>query len=175
MVVLTHDERLREHLMAQASSCDLYDMTRDVEGVVRVTPGRAAWELLLDDARGALALDAQHLGAGRTDVVRGLCRMAVDDACRVALHAHAAGDVGDTFEKLLALDQANTTRKRLRHLVEAYPETTLAQRAQKVTDDLSAYLEEWNRAHHGNEPRTAVVAAEVTQAEGACRHLVGSP
>lgn len=175
VVVLTHDDRLREHLQVQAASTDLRSVSRDEDGVVHVERSAPAWQLLLDDAKAALALDSAHDGIGRTDVVRGLCRMAVDDACRAALHADAAANSRDIAADLGALDAKSRTESRLKHLVQASPGSELAQRAQAALDGLGGRLLDWNRASHGNEPQTSADAAEVQLARDVCTSLVGQP
>lgn len=175
VVVLTHDDRLREHLLVQAAPTDLRTVSRDGDGVVHVERSAPAWQLLLDDAEAALALDSAHDGVGRTDVVRGLCRMAVDDACRAALHADAAAGGRDIVGELAALDEKGLTRSRLRHLNQAFPGSDLALRAQAALDALGEHLLDWNRASHGNEPQSPADAAEVELARGVCMRLVGAP
>jgi energy-coupling factor transporter ATP-binding protein EcfA2 len=172
VVVLTHDERLREHLLVHAAHPDLRTVTRDGSGAVHVERSAAAWQLLLDDARAALDLDSSHQGAGRTDVVRGLCRMAVDDACRAALHAYAAAAGRDVVADLTELDAKSMTRTRLEHLETTFAGTDLADRARAVLADLRSVLVEWNRASHGNTPQSPLDAAEVDRASAACLHLV---
>jgi ABC-type transport system involved in cytochrome c biogenesis ATPase subunit len=175
VVVLTHDERLQEHLLVQATSTDLHTVIRDAQGAVHVERGTPPWELLLEDAEAALVLDTAHDGVGRTDVVRGLCRMAVDDACRAALHADATAGARDVTGELAALDEKGLTRSRLKHLADAFPGSDLAQRAQAALDALGERLDDWNRASHGNDPQSAADTQEVQLARSVCAALTGQP
>lgn len=175
VVVLTHDERLREHLAAQDPHVDLRTVHRNaVTGEVTIDVSAAAWKVLLDDAQAALDLGAAHGATSITDIVRGLCRMALDDALWAAL-LRTEVDAGRNPEPALAaLDTELTTNKRLQHVITQAPAgSDLRSRAEAARDELQPYLLSWNQAAHGNNPSSTADRQEVAAARGACTSLTG--
>jgi len=175
VIVLTHDERLREHLLALGTDARAHQISRDLSGAVTVAAGRAMWDVLLSDASTALALDGRgvEIASGTTDIVRGLCRQAVDDAIRtfVVRVTTQAGD--DVTAALAKLDDAHTTRERLDKA------KALASRlgtdpgvVAGAREGIAPYLTSWNEAAHGNPPRTPAVKSEISAARRCCRRLV---
>lgn len=175
VVVLTHDERLREHLLEQSAAPDLRTVRRDAAGIVHVDVGRPPWRVLIDDAVKALALSEGLGGVGRTDVVRGLCRMAVDDAVRAAVHRHAHSSGLDVRAALASLDDKSTTSARLRHVRSTFAGSAAAVHADSVLVQLQPHLQGWNRSAHGNPVETEADEPEVQAAESACMTLASGP
>lgn len=175
VVVLTHDERLREHLAAQDPHVDLRTVHRDaVTGEVTVDVSAAAWQVLLDDAQSTLDLGATHGATSTTDIVRGLCRMALDDALWAALLSTEVDAGRDPEPALAALDTKSTTAQRLEHVITHAPTgSDLRRRAETARDELQPYLLGWNRATHGNDPSSTADRQEVAAALGACTSLTG--
>lgn len=172
VVVLTHDERLREHLLIQPVPSELWEVEREPSsGCVVVVRSLKAWAGLLNDASMALDVASAHPGVTRDDVIRGLCRMAVDDALRAAVHRHAVAAGQDVVAALTSLDGRHTTSDRLMHVADVGSGTELAIRVNEARTLLAPYLAHWNRASHGNDAVSAADATEVRAARDACKGL----
>lgn len=171
VVFLTHDERLKEHLLALSPDYAAYNVTRvSRSGAVTHVAAVAPWRTLLDDARASLNLsgDRRHgTTITPTDLVRGFCRMTVDDALRqFVVEAGAGRDAG---RDLTELDRAATTKGRFAAVGWLHGDDAVAE-ARAV---LAPYEDDWNRAAHGNPPTSQVEVAEIDAADRACRVLLG--
>lgn len=180
VLVLTHDERLKEHLMARVLSCDVRAVQRDpVTGRVSVDATSAMWKVLVDDARAALHLSNPQPGGTTvkpTDLLRGLCRMAVDNALRQFVTANAVKHGRDPGPDLRDLDGEKTTAQRLRH-AKSLTDVGSPERAatEAAETEIAPYARDWNMASHGNPAVSAVRPAEIDAAETACQDLVRVP
>lgn len=177
VIVLTHDERLREHLVARAAACEVRAVARDrLTGQVTAVPTDDLWRVLLNDARGALQveqLQPDGVTVSPDDLVRNLCRMALDNAVRqfVLREAVKAGQNPDP--DLIKLDGKNTTRDRLKVAMDLQPAGSSSRAAvQTAKHQVAPHLSDWNRAAHGNAPESVVGIAEVDAAERACAALL---
>lgn len=177
VIVLTHDERLKEHLLARSAACEVRSVRRDpITGDVCEKVTASMWRILVDDAREALQLAKSQPGGTTvdpTDLVRGLCRMAVDNALRLFVIQEAMKLGRDPGPDLLALDAVHTTGRRITAVKELHPASTAVTAAQQHLPQ--HVLLAWNRAAHGNPPDSTVQAGEVDAAESACAVLLGSP
>ena len=174
VVVLTHDERLAEHLLARSPDHDQRTVRRTAgNGEVVVESTRGLWEVLLADADAALGRipKAERAAVAPVDVVRGFCRMAVDEALRRFVVRRAAHDARDPEADAGALDDAKSTKDRLAVAERLYPVNPDLAAARGLLD---AHLDDWNRAAHGNPPQSPVTGAEIGHARTACRTLVGA-
>lgn len=172
VIVLTHDERLKEHLLARSTACDVRSVSRDAAtGVVTSEITDSMWKVLIDDARGALKVAGSHHGGVTTtpdDLVRGLCRMALDNALRQFVVQEAVRANRDPGPDLVVLDDAKTTKKRIdaaRGLCPGSKAPTLAE------THVKPYFPAWNAAAHGEPSSAAADLAEVGAAESACTAL----
>lgn len=180
VLVLTHDERLKEQIMARVPNSDVRAVQRDpVTGRVSVESTGAMWKVLVDDARAALKLSRGQLGGGTiepVDLVRGLCRMAVDHALRQFVTENAVRHGHDPGPDLANLDSQNTTAGRFRCAIAlsaaGSPERAAAAAAEAR---IGAYATGWNRAAHGNPAVSVVTDSEIDAADRACRDLVQVP
>jgi hypothetical protein len=177
IVVLTHDERLREHLLAGDSACDARVVERDpVTGAVTVETQGPMWDALLQDAKSVLDLiSAQPDGVGITpvDLVRGLCRQALDNALRQSVLSACLKHGHDPAPHLETLDQVNTTKERLAEARQLHADDVAIGDALAAAAELvRPYLADWNRAAHGNEPQSTLDASEVDVARRACEALL---
>lgn len=76
VLVLTHDERLKEHVVARVPNCDVRAVQRDpVTGRVAVESTGAMWKVLVDDARAALQLPGGQPGGGHHRADRSRSRL----------------------------------------------------------------------------------------------------
>ncbi|MHB1615269.1 MAG: AAA family ATPase [Actinomycetes bacterium] len=177
VIVLTHDERLREHLVARDGHCDVRAVERDLlAGTVTVEPVGQVWEVLLQDAASVLDVATRGGAINRgdsTDIVRGLCRQALDNAVRqfIIQWSSRAGESPNAH--LESLDEAQTTRDRLARAGKAVaPHSELCASVKTAMDCVQQYLDDWNRAAHGNSALTSATANEIVAARTACRALV---
>jgi predicted ATPase len=184
VIVLTHDERLKEHLIAQQPECDVRGVKRDpASGAVESATEQQIWNSLLKDARGLVeATEKQRGGVTRPphDIVRGLCRQAFDNALRSLVIRAAVADERSPEPDLAKLDEQYKTEERVtavrRLLPNGSPHVALLDDAKAKVDP---YLRGWNRAVHGNEsadaPDLVSLGAEIDAAEQACQTLTGAP
>ncbi|MDA8360207.1 MAG: AAA family ATPase [Actinomycetota bacterium] len=179
IIVLTHDERLREHLVARDTRCDVRAVERDpLGGTVTVKPVEQVWEVLLQDAESVLhlAIDGEMVkGRNATDIVRGLCRQALDNAVRQFIIQRSSRVGGSPGADLGVLDEAQTTRDRLARASDIVGEDGGFSDALKAaTSHVRQYLDGWNRAAHGNVPLTDAGADEIKAAREACQALMSA-
>lgn len=175
VVVLTHDERLREHLLVRSPHHTARSVHRDhLTGDVREEPSPPMWEVLLDDA--AATLDKAPMPGPRTTpptvLVRGLCRMALDDALRHFVLQEAVGVPRDPHIDLAALDKVGTTKDRIAAALALHPAHPRVLAAETI---VSGHLSGWNQAAHGKAAAVGPSAVEIDDARRACRTLLGLP
>jgi predicted ATPase len=176
VIVLTHDERLREHLLAVSLSGKAHQIDRDpATGVVTLKNGSPMWDVLLNDASEALGVSgpAESEMQGTTDVVRGLCRQALDDGLRDFV-IRLAGRRGASAESLLGrLGNAHTTRDRMRATAIIASQNGLNRgTVNRILGGVNDYLDGWNRASHGNLPLNYANPDEVKAVRQACTQLM---
>jgi energy-coupling factor transporter ATP-binding protein EcfA2 len=170
VIVLTHDERLKEHLLARSTDCDVRSVRRDAAtGIVTAERTENMWKVLLKDARSTLHVVASHAGGVTTtpdDLVRGLCRMALDNALRQFVIQEAADR--DPADDLKRLDAAKTTRDRIRTAQELHPSSSAPAAAEAY---VTTYFQVWNDAAHGMPSTSPARLPEIAAAENACTAL----
>lgn len=176
VIVLTHDERLTEHLLARSADCDVRSVSREPStGKVTSEITHSIWQVLVNDARAALHL-AHSQRDGITvvpdDLVRSLCRIALDNALRQFVTQEAMRGNRDPGPDLDALDAANTTKKRIAVVKKIHPASSAVNDAEQ---HIAPHLDAWSQAIHGNAPISPVQVGEVDAAEWACRVLLGAP
>lgn len=177
VVVFTHDERLREHLLAQPGDSNAFRVSRTPgDGSVEVSSSAHLWRDLIDDASLVLNLagepDWPNIAA--TNTVRSLCRQSVD----TALRSHIVGDSvrlgSDPAKAMNELDQALTTAARVKVASQlcscGQDGKPPVESARKL---IELHLSDWNAAFHGNTPTSAVTRAELAAAKSACELLSG--
>ena len=180
VLVLTHDERLKEHVVARVPNCDVRAVQRDpVTGRVSVESTGALWKVLVDDARAALQLPGGQPGGVTiepTDLVRGLCRMAMDNALRQFVTKNAVRHGRDPGPDLTKLDTESTTAGRLKCAKALSAAGSPERAAAEATEArISAYTKGWNMAAHGNPAISVVTDPEIDAADLACQDLVRLP
>ncbi|TFD05960.1 AAA family ATPase [Cryobacterium sp. TMT1-66-1] len=178
VIVLTHDERLKEHLAARTNDCDTRLVARSgATGAVEVTDSSHFWDRLLLDARAVLDLSLSETGSTKdvTDAVRGLCRMSVDNALRSFVIRNSVLANRDTEADLTKLDAAYTTDKRLEVAKTFWNETQPAlnpvTRAERVCEP---HMTSWNQSIHGNPQLSDSTEVEIRAARDACKALAAA-
>jgi hypothetical protein len=175
VIVLTHDERLKEHLLARSPRHDARAVARNhIDGRVTQEPTHDMWRVLLDDARATwkLASKPANMTVTATDLVRGMCRMALDDALRRFVLQEAVRTHRDPDPDLARLDEPFTTRDRIVAVEALHPAHPQIAAAKSI---LEPHLDDWNRAAHGSPPTSAVHETEIDASEAGCRTLLGIP
>ncbi|RZT84910.1 RecF/RecN/SMC family protein [Pseudonocardia sediminis] len=175
VIVLTHDERLREHLLVHSPHHTARKVHRDhLTGVVEETPSPPMWEVLLKDADAALA-KAPKPGPTTTPptvLIRSLCRMAFDDALRHFVLQESVGVPRDPQSDLAFLDETATTKKRISAALTLHPGHPRVLASQSI---IAPHLDGWNQAAHGRAKSPEPTTAEISDARSACQTLLGLP
>ncbi|MGP9683065.1 AAA family ATPase [Brachybacterium sp. AOP3-A1-3] len=174
VIVLTHDERLKEHLVARTLEYDtrMVDRTSS-SGEVQISDSSQFWDELLTDARSILDLAMDESGSliEVTDAVRKLCRMSIDNALRSFALRNASSLGRDVILDLDRLDSCDRTDQRLK-VAEDFWEGPI--RRNPVTLSIrkcSEHFEAWNHSIHGNPAITVVTVDEIKNARAACKQL----
>lgn len=175
VIVLTHDERLREHLVARPIRTTTKLVSRDVSaGTVAVEDSDHFWSQLLDDAMLILELTEEAVGntGTATDSVRGLCRQSLDNGIREFVVMNAIANRRDPRADLAHLDSAATTAARL-DIAEALwvPTSGDINPVVSARQACAGHLEAWNRAVHGDAATSNVTKVEIRSARAACKVL----
>ena len=172
---MTHDERLREHILANSNECETRLVSRAVSnGAVVIQPSEQLWKQLLEDATIIFNLGNSVPGAlmSVTDTVRGLCRQSVDNALREFVTFNAIENGRDYATDIQILDLELTTSSRFLKARDIYlGPVALTNPALKAQTECQQYLHAWNMASHGNPQTSEVVLEEITAAEKACSLL----
>ncbi|MEX5265966.1 AAA family ATPase [Kocuria sp. CPCC 205231] len=175
VIVLTHDERLKEHLAARTDHCDMRLVERSSrDGSVAVSNTSHFWDQLLTDARNVLdfATGATGSTAEVTDTVRALCRLSLDNALRGFVIRNAVRQNRNVQCDLQKVDDAHRTDQRLRIAAQFCPGVQDQQNPVLLAiRDCADYFFDWNRAVHGNTPATNVSKEEIKAARKACKRL----
>lgn len=179
LVVFTHDERLREHLLSAPADVDCRSIQRAPgTGDIQLTSSSPMWEMLLDDAQALLQLDlGSDVVKGLTTALRGVCRQAVDNALRLLITREAIRAGQDTAIWLHSLeaDKVRTTNERFKAAKKLLAGTHVASQVTAASDTLSAYRKWWDMASHGNDPLPGAelfTQEELDAARTACTELM---
>lgn len=175
VIVLTHDERLREHLLVHSPHHTAREVHRDhLTGAVEETLSPPMWEILLEDAEAALAKSPKPgpTTTPPTVLIRGLCRMAFDDALRHFVLQESVGVPRDPRSDLAALDKTATTKMRISAALTLHPGHPRVLASETI---VGPHLDGWNQAAHGKAKSPGPTTAEISDARSACRTLLGLP
>lgn len=175
VVVLTHDDRLKENLAARSMECDTRLVGRSAStGSVQITKSSHFWDQLLSDASKIYQLAVTETGSPKdvTTSVRGLCRIGIDNALRSFVLRNAVLHSRDTVDDLEKLDGEYTTGKRMEVAKHLWGGPEQANPAAKAIEQCRSYLPLWNGAIHGNIPTNDVSKLEIGAARKACKALV---
>lgn len=155
VIVLTHDERLKEHLLARSPLCEAWAITRDaVKGELGVESTDELWRVLIGDARSVWQYSPKASPTGyltEVQIIRGLLRQALDNAlhqCVVKYSLKAGVSVADSIS---TLDASMTTQKRMEaasRIISLDPASDHP--VARANQACSHHLNNWNNAAHGN-------------------------
>ncbi|MFB7226197.1 AAA family ATPase [Streptomyces fimicarius] len=180
VLVFTHDERLKAHLMARSLNCQSWAISRDAEtGVISLESTDQLWRMLLDDAEAVrvLAPAAKNAVNGylnETQIIRGLLRQALDIAIHHSVVRNAISGGRDVADDLALLDSCQSTMARIDKAEEIisvpvgtkHPVTELKFRCGNL-------LALWNNAVHGAATTKNDLKSEIEIAGKACLDLAG--
>ncbi|MDN3027015.1 AAA family ATPase [Streptomyces sp. S.PB5] len=179
VIVFTHDERLKAHLMARSLNYNSWAISRDLEtGVISLESTDELWRMLIDDAEYIRALAPKVSVNGylnETQIIRGLLRQAVDIALHQAVVRNALSSGRDVVENLASLDSCQNTLARFDKAEEVIivPDGSKHPvREAKVR--CGVYLKTWNNAVHGTPIEKKDLKSEIDVARKACMDLAGS-
>jgi len=178
VIVLTHDDRLKEHLAARSIQCDTRLVDRSSStGAIEISDSSQFWHELLNDAGQIHDLAATEAGSTQdvTDAVRRLCRMAIDNALRTFTLRNAVLFNRHTTADLEALDAVYTTEKRLHVAKSFWPGPSEDNPVTRAIQVCEHDLEAWNQSAHGNPHTSNVSRKEIKSARKACKALVALP
>lgn len=172
VIVLTHDERLRQHLRARSTRVEVQSIARNAAtGEVVLTPRDSVALDLLDDAAELLAeLGKAPINHDTTYTVRGLCRFAVKNALRQDRLRRAILAGEDTTAVNASLDEARTLRGCITYVKQSDDQGHV----DPALATVSAFLRDWERAAHHDGEISTNLAAEIAAARQACEQLIGS-
>ncbi|MGP5015857.1 AAA family ATPase [Glutamicibacter ardleyensis] len=172
VVVLTHDDRLKENLAARSAHCDTRLVNRSVAtGVVQIADSSHFWDQLLKDAHQIYDVAESNHGefSDITEPIRALCRISIDNAIRTFIIRNAAVHGRDTKSDLETIDKAFTTEKRLQAAKLLWEGNDNP--VEQAMNECMTHLSSWNEAVHGHEPNSEVSKDEIKAARKACKAL----
>ena len=178
VIVLTHDDRLKEHLAARSSDYDTRLVERSsADGSVEVVESSQFWEQLLEDAHTVLNLAMSEVGTTRdvTDAIRGLCRMSIDNALRSFVLRNGVLGGRDIEADLVAIDKVHKTNDRLKTAEGFWTGANPA--ANPVTlaaMECQSHLLSWNQSVHGNPQLSEASSEEIRATRKACKALAAA-
>lgn len=177
VVVLTHDDRLKEHLAARSIHCDTRLVDRENStGAVGISDSTHFWSDLLADAGEINDLAIVETGStlSVSDSMRRLCRLAIDNAIRVFTLRNAALSGRDTAADLKQLDSAYTTEDRLKAAESFWQGPGVVNPVSAALKKCEPHLEAWNQSIHGNPPKSAASRVEIKTAREVCKKLTSA-
>ncbi|MFQ6850778.1 AAA family ATPase [Streptomyces sp. 35M1] len=173
IIVFTHDERLKQHLLARAANGQAWRVSRDVEkGEISIESTDEMWRVLLDDADNIVQWAPRSSPTAyltESQVVRGLCRQAVDHALHSCIVRYSLAQKKDVTHNVSSLDVLDNTVKRV-----AFVEGVINQThdGRNPIDEFNRicghYLRGWNKAIHGSDDVKANLTQEIEKAREAC-------
>jgi hypothetical protein len=178
VLVFTHDERLKAHLMARSLNCHSWAISRDLEtGVISLESTDELWRMLLDDADHIRSLAPKVSVNGylaESQIIRGLLRQAIDIALHQAVVRHALSSGRDVVEDLAVLDSCQNTVSRFDKAEEiiSVPDGD-RHPVREAKFRCGIYLRTWNNAVHGSSITKNDLKSEIDVARKACADLTG--
>ncbi len=175
VIVLTHDDRLKEYLAARTTDHDTRLVERSsASGAVQVSDSSHFWHELLTDAGHIhdLALKEAESTGDVTDDLRRLCRMSVDNALRSFILRNAIISSRDASEDLKAVDAKHKTEERLLQAESFWEGSAWQNPVTQALSECQPYLTGWNRSVHGNPQLNNFSREEIKAARKCCKALV---
>ncbi|WP_409237850.1 AAA family ATPase [Streptomyces sp. PA5.6] len=178
VIVFTHDERLKAHLMARSLTCQSWAISRDLEtGVISLETTDELWRMLLDDAEAIRSLAPKASANGYLDesqIIRGLLRQAMDIALHQCVVQSALFGGRDVVEDLRLLDTCQSTVARFSKAEEIIVVTDgVKHPVREAKFRCGVYLATWNNAVHGVPTTKNYLKSEIDVARKACADLTG--
>ncbi|WP_406189392.1 AAA family ATPase [Streptomyces anulatus] len=176
VIVLTHDERLKEHLLARSHVCEAWVVSRDgIRGEISVEKTDELWRVLIRDAESVWQFSPKVSTTGylnEVQIIRGLLRQALDDALRQCVVRYSLFSGENVATSLGLLDGAMTTTKRLdaaKRIISLDP--AHSHPVDKARQACGHHIAKWNSAAHGGEEAKADLKLEIKAGLDACSTL----
>ncbi|WP_327136839.1 AAA family ATPase [Streptomyces sp. NBC_01340] len=178
VLVFTHDERLKAHLMARSLNCQSWAISRDLEtGVISLESTDQLWRMLLLDAEAVRSLAPKISVNGyltETQIIRGLLRQAIDIALHQSVVRHAISGGRDVADDLALLDSCQSTVARINKAEEIISVPSGSKHpVSEAKFRCGNFLTLWNNAVHGAPTTKNDLKSEIEVASKACSDLVG--
>ncbi|WP_083451499.1 AAA family ATPase [Leucobacter celer] len=174
VIVMTHDDRLKEYLASRMEDCDTRLVSRsNTSGEVEVSDSSHFWQELLNDAVEMREFAIREAGSTGeiTNALRGLCRMAIDNALRTFTLRNAVLRGRDASADLIDLDSVHITNERLERAATFWEGEPWENPVLRATQECQVHLPLWNQAIHGNQHLTDFSRDEIRDARKACKKL----
>ncbi|MGC5194931.1 AAA family ATPase [Streptomyces albidoflavus] len=178
VLVFTHDERLKAHLMARSLNCHSWAISRDLEtGVISLESTDQLWRMLLEDAEAVRSLAPKLSTTGyltETQIIRGLLRQAIDIALHQSVVRNAISGGRDVADDLALLDSCQSTMARIDKAEEIISVPAGGKHpVREAKSRCGNFLTLWNNAVHGAPTAKKDLRSEIEVASKACSDLVG--
>ncbi|MGW2298982.1 ATP-binding protein [Streptomyces violaceorubidus] len=178
VIIFTHDERLKQHLLARAVNGQAWRVSRDVEkGEIGIESTDEMWRVLLDDARNIVTWAPRPSPTAyltEAQVVRGLCRQAVDHALHSCVVRYSLARKQDVARNLESIDLLDNTLKRVAFAEELINATHAGKNPIDSFNGICGpYLRGWNKAVHGSDDVKANLNVEIDKAREGCAVITG--
>lgn len=173
IIVFTHDERLKQHLLARAGNGQAWRVSRDVEkGEISIESTDEMWRVLLDDARNIVTWAPRPSPTTyltEAQVVRGLCRQAIDHALHSCVVRYSLAQRQDVARNISSIDAVDNTPKRVAFVEGLINQTHSGNNPIDAFNGICGhYLRGWNKAVHGSDDAKANLNLEIEKAREAC-------
>lgn len=179
VIVFTHDERLKQHLLARSLKCQAWAISRELDtGVISLVSTDELWRVLLDDAEEVCQLSPKISVTSyltETQIIRGLCRQAIDNALHQCVIRHALSNDRDVAADIMEIDSCASTVARIdaaREIIAVADGVTHP--VDRAVGLCGRLLKDWNNAVHGVQSTKNDLRSEISIARKACMALTGS-
>lgn len=176
VIVLTHDERLKEHLWARSPQCESWTVARDgVVGQVTATPTSELWRVLIEDAESVWKWSPKPSPTGylnESQIIRGLLRQALDNAIRQCVIKYSLSVDSSVGDNIATLDTNKKTSDRLEAALDIIKLSDVPNHpVTRAKQACSHHLGKWNSAAHGGNENKRDLKLEIKAARDACTYL----
>ncbi|MGW2082528.1 ATP-binding protein [Streptomyces sp. NPDC001939] len=179
VIVLTHDERLKEHLLARSPLCEAWAITRDaVKGALGLEATDELWRVLIEDAMAVWQYSPKPSPTGyltEVQIIRGLLRQALDNALHQCVVKYSLKVGASVSRSISTLDASMTTQSRMEAAAGIIAlDAGVDHPVVRAKQACGHHLNNWNNAAHGNgEIKKADLRREIEAGLEACSVLGG--
>ncbi|MER6613565.1 AAA family ATPase [Streptomyces xantholiticus] len=176
IIILTHDERLKEHLLARSPSCEAWAVSRDaVRGEISIEQTDELWRVLVRDAEAVWRWSPKPSPTGyltECQIIRGLLRQALDNALRQCVVKYSLKVGLSVSNSVAKLDTGLTTQKRIELAREIIKMPVgVPHPIERALQACGHHVSKWNNATHGTDETKADLKLEIQAGADACAFL----